>query len=92
MATLFATRHPQQVRKLVLLAPALVLIDYTQDFKLPLQVPCTIIQGNQDEIVPMEETRQLATKFFSHLEFIVVDDDHRLHKTAESLDWEKVLE
>ena len=24
-------------------------------------------------------------------EFIVVDDDHRLHKTAQELDWERLL-
>jgi hypothetical protein len=34
----------------------------------------------------------LAEKIFTNLTYIPVDDNHRLHKTAEELDWKKLLE
>jgi hypothetical protein len=33
----------------------------------------------------------LAEKVFLNLNYIVVDDDHRLHKTAQELDWKNLL-
>ena len=92
MATLFAVRHPAQVRKLVLLAPALVLLDHTEQITQSITIPCTIIHGTKDDIVSLEETRTLAEKIFTHLEYIVAEDDHRLHKAAEELDWRKIVE
>jgi pimeloyl-ACP methyl ester carboxylesterase len=91
MAALFASHHPAQVRKLVLLAPALILLDFTEQVKFPIQVPCVIVHGTKDEIVPLEENRKVAEKFFPNLSYIIVEDDHRLHKTAEALEWEKIL-
>jgi hypothetical protein len=33
----------------------------------------------------------LAEKVFANLTYLIVDDDHRLHKTAEELDWKAIL-
>ena len=92
MAALFAMQHPRQIRKLVLLAPALMLPEFRKRQDKPISIPTIIIQGTRDEIVPLASTRKLAEKFFISLAYIVVDDDHRLHKTAEGLDWRKLLE
>jgi pimeloyl-ACP methyl ester carboxylesterase len=92
MAALFATQHPGQVRKLVLLAPALTLPGFTRSLNSQIPIPTTIIQGTQDALIPLEPTRRLAEKVFTDLSYIVVDDDHRLHKTAQELDWKKLLE
>jgi pimeloyl-ACP methyl ester carboxylesterase len=92
MAALFAMNHPDQVRKLVLLAPALTLPGFTQSLSSQIATPTTIIQGTRDEFIPLEPTRNLAQKIFNHLTYIPVDDNHRLHKTAEELDWKKLLE
>ncbi len=92
MAALFAMKHPDQVRKLVLLAPALTLPGFTKSFSSQISIPTIIIQGIHDEFIPLESTRKLAGKIFTHLTFIPVDDNHRLHKTAEELDWTKLLE
>ena len=35
---------------------------------------------------------RLAEKVFTHLTYMVVDDDHRLHKTAVKMDWKSLLE
>ncbi len=91
MAALFAARHPGQVRKLVLLAPALILPEF-EEVKQSIEVPCTIVQGKLDEVLHPGEVRKLAEKTFTRLNYIQVEDDHRLHKTAEEMDWGKVLE
>jgi pimeloyl-ACP methyl ester carboxylesterase len=91
MAALFATQHPDQVRKLLLLAPALILPEFAEGRDFRVDIPTVIIQGTQDEFIPLEPTRKLAEQVFTNLTFIVVDDNHRLHKTAEGLDWEKLL-
>jgi pimeloyl-ACP methyl ester carboxylesterase len=91
MAALFATQHPDQVLKLVLLAPALTLPGFTKSLESQIAVPTTIIQGTQDELIPLEPTRRLAEKIFTDLTYLVVEDDHRLHKTAGELDWKKLL-
>ena len=92
MAALFAMKYPDQVRKLVLLAPALTLPGFTKSLSSQVSIPTIIIQGIHDEFIPLEPTRNLAEKIFTHLTYIPVDDNHRLHKTAESLDWKKLLE
>jgi pimeloyl-ACP methyl ester carboxylesterase len=91
MAALFAMKHPDQVHKLVLLAPALTLPGFTKSLSSPISIPTVIVQGTHDELIPLEPTRRLAEKIFTDLTYMVVDDDHRLHKTAEELDWEKLL-
>jgi pimeloyl-ACP methyl ester carboxylesterase len=92
MAAIFAMLHPDQVRKLVLLAPALTLPGFTMSLASQISIPTVIIQGTQDDFIPLEPTRNLAEKVFTNLTYIVVDDDHRLHKTARELDWKKLLE
>jgi len=92
MASLFAMNHPDQVRKLVLLAPALTLPGFTNSLSSRISIPTIIVQGIHDEFIPLEPTQKLAEKIFTHLTYMPVDDNHRLHKTAGELDWKKLLE
>lgn len=92
MAALFATQHPSQVRKLILLAPALMLPEFAQHLPKPITVPTLIVHGRQDTIVPLTQITPLAEKVFRHLTFNIVDDDHRLHQTAEALDWRSLIQ
>ena len=92
MATLFASLAPLQVRKLILLAPALPLPEFASIPSASLDTPTVIIQGSRDELIPLSVARDLAEKVFTHLTYLVVDDDHRLHKTAESLNWKSLVE
>jgi pimeloyl-ACP methyl ester carboxylesterase len=91
MAAIFTMQHPGQVRKLVLLAPALTLPGFTMSLASQIHIPTIIVQGSHDEFIPLEPTQKLAKKVFTNLTYIVVDDDHRLHKTAQELDWKKLL-
>lgn len=91
MATLFAVKAPSQLQKLILLAPALTLPEFSDHLPDPIAVPTIVVQGTKDELIPWEAAQSLAERVFSNLKFMLVDDDHRLHKTAETLDWESLL-
>jgi pimeloyl-ACP methyl ester carboxylesterase len=91
MGALFATAHPQQVRKLILLAPALFLPEFAEHLPQPVEVPTIVYHGDQDTVVPLEITRQLAEKVFRNLTFNVVQDNHGLYPTADSIDWIKLV-
>jgi len=92
MAALFATQHPGQVRKLILLAPALMLPEFAEHLPEPIDVPTVIIHGRQDDVVPVGINKPLAEKVFLDLDYRLVDDDHRLHQTAKDLDWRSLIQ
>ena len=91
MAALYTTKHPSRVRKLILLAPALVLPEFADHLPDPIDVPTMIIHGTRDEIVPLKSVRDLAQKVFTNFHYLIVEDDHRLHITAEAVDWRALL-
>ena len=91
MAALFACQRPEQVRKLVLLAPALVLPEFADANPQPIHVPTIIYHGTRDTLLPLESVRLVAEQVFHNLTFRVVDDDHRLFKTMQEVDWKHVL-
>ncbi len=92
MAALFSSRFPEQVRKQILLAPALMLPEFAENLPAPINVPTIVIHGRQDEIVPIAKVKPLAEKVFRNLDYRLVDDDHRLHQTADKLDWKSLIE
>jgi pimeloyl-ACP methyl ester carboxylesterase len=92
MAALFATQHPDQVRKLILLAPALMLPEFAESLPKPITVPTVIVHGFQDTVVPLNQITPLAEKVFQYLTYHIVDDDHRLHQTADALDWRSFIQ
>lgn len=91
MAAIFACQRPAQVRKLILLAPALILPDFAASPPAPVDVPTVIYHGRQDQIVPLEPTRRLAQQVFRNLIFNEVDDEHGLYKTVFEIDWPGLL-
>lgn len=91
MAAMWAANHPARVRRLVLLAPALIWPDFAANPPGPLSIPTVIVHGLRDEIIPFEAMHQIATRVFSNLEIIATDDDHGLFATAHKLDWQALL-
>ena len=91
MGALFTCRRPEQVRKLVLLAPALVWPDFASNLPEPVAVPTVMIHGERDEIIPAALVGELAQKVFRNLDFRLVDDDHGLYKTVHEIDWGVLL-
>ena len=93
MAALFATQHPGQVRKMILLVPALMFPEFAQNLPTkPITVPTILIHGRQDTVVPLGQITPLAEKAFRYLTYHIVDDDHRLHQTADKLDWKSLIQ
>jgi len=92
MGTVYTCKHPEQVRKLVLLAPALLKEPFGSYLDLPsVPVPTVIVHGRQDDLVPPAPVHEVAKKLFSNLQYISVEDGHRLHKAFDELDWEEIL-
>lgn len=90
MASLFATQHPDQVARLILLAPALNYGDYRPPRK-PLTMPTTLIIGKDDRVTPQDLVLPLARATFTDLGIQVADDDHLLHHTFPALPWHRLL-
>lgn len=92
MGTVFTCKNPDRVRKLILLAPALMKEPFGSYLGLePVSVPTTVIHGTADDIVPLDEARTYAEKFFTNLKYIVVNDGHRLQEAFKELNWEEIL-
>jgi len=91
MATLFAMEYPARVTRMVLLAPAIHLIDAAPGPKTTVALPVSIYHGAQDMVIPLPEVQHVAQKLFADLSFHMVDDDHYFHKTFKSLNWDVFL-
>jgi len=92
MGAVFTCKHPTQVRKLILLAPALLRDPFGSYLNLePASVPTIIVHGTKDDVVPLKPVREVAEKLFTFLTYRIVDDEHRLLKTFDELNWEDIL-
>ena len=70
MGTVFTCEHPTQVRKLILLAPALLRDHFAPYLNLePVSVPTVIVHGTEDDVVPLEPVREVAEKLFTNLTY-----------------------
>ena len=87
MGAMFTCQHPQQVDKLILLAPALIWPEFAQSPPAPVSVPTVVYHGLNDELIPVDLVRPLAEGVFSNLIFHAVDDDHGLKATVQAIDW-----
>ena len=92
MAAVFTCQHPGQVDKLVLLAPALAFLDLAQTPLPPSDAPVVVYHGRQDDVVPLETTRQVAGQLFANLEFHVVNATHDLNPLMDTINWSSLLE
>jgi predicted esterase len=92
MRATFTLDHPTQVRKLVLLASALMLDPIASLVQpKPVSVPTIVVHGTSDTVVPLAPARQMVQKLFTNVRYYVVEDDHRLHKSVHELDWNSIL-
>jgi pimeloyl-ACP methyl ester carboxylesterase len=91
MGAIFTCNRRDQVRKLILLAPALSLPEFTSKHFAPQDTPTILIHGRQDEVVPPEPVLQIAQEVFINMKYIPVEDGHRLHHAFEELDWKEII-
>jgi len=91
MASIFVMENEPRVKRLVLLAPAVNLMEFSPYRDRKIQVPVHVYHGRQDEVIPLEDVQGVARQVFSDLTFHAVDDDHYLHKTFEKIEWDRLL-
>jgi pimeloyl-ACP methyl ester carboxylesterase len=91
MASIFAMENEPSVRRLILLAPAINLMEFTPYRERKTLMPVHIYHGRQDEVIPISDVEEVARQVFSTLTFHAVDDDHYLHKTFNTIDWDSLL-
>jgi pimeloyl-ACP methyl ester carboxylesterase len=91
MGALFTCQNPNIVKKLILLAPALIWPDFAVGEIDPVSVPTIVFHGAKDEIIPLRSVRDIATGVFLNLTFHEVEDDHGLYKTVHEIDWEVLV-
>lgn len=91
MASIFAVENEPSVRRLILLAPAINLMEFTSYRQRKIVRPVHITHGREDEVIPISDVEEVAKQVFSNLTFNTVDDDHYLHKTFKTLDWDSLL-
>jgi 8-oxo-dGTP pyrophosphatase MutT (NUDIX family)/predicted alpha/beta hydrolase family esterase len=91
MATCHAIRFPDQVARLILLAPALNFPDF-QPPQEKLALPTLLVIGNGDTVTPAKQVIALARATFADLETRVEEDDHMLHKSFMGMAWHELLQ
>lgn len=91
MATIFAMKNERKVDRLILLAPAIHLMQFTPYQEKRLTVPVWVYHGKNDGVVPLQDVEPIAKKSFQNLSFHVVNDDHFLHKSFRTMDWQGLL-
>ena len=91
MSAAYACRHEGRVKKLILLAPALHLEPYKPFLNTKLTMPIILFHGLQDNVVPLEKVRSIAGRLFINHEFNAIEDDHSLHSTFTTLNWDALL-
>jgi predicted esterase len=91
MASLFAMENGSQVKRIILLAPAINMIGFAPGKKGKVSVPVRIYHGRDDEVISLTDIDTVAKETFTDLSFNIVDDDHFLHKTFKTLDWDTLL-
>ena len=91
MAAMFAAEHGNRVDRLILLAPALNLMESSDYHEKRIAVPVWIYHGRDDEVIPLDAVEGIAKKIFPNLTFHAMDDDHYLHKSFKTIDWETLL-
>jgi len=91
MASIFTCDHVEKVKKLILLAPALNYPEFSACSNRRIHTPVIIYHGKHDAVVPPEPVLAIAKKAFIHIRYHCVEDDHALHDTFMSLDWNRLL-
>ncbi|MFO7569995.1 MAG: YqiA/YcfP family alpha/beta fold hydrolase [Smithellaceae bacterium] len=91
MAARFALDHAECVRKLILIAPALMLEGFEDACRSKFTFPVLLYHGTRDDVVDPHAVKAIAEKCFARLEHHFVDDDHPLSDVFPTLDWPSLL-
>lgn len=94
-ALLFAMQKPKLVKGMVLLAPAVGLIDETNVPELDLQIarstfipqeiPAVVMAARQDQTIPLRSIQEMIQRSpdLDKIQLIEIDEDHSLNNSLE---------
>ncbi|MBW2093785.1 MAG: alpha/beta fold hydrolase [Deltaproteobacteria bacterium] len=92
MATIFAMDHPAPVKKLILLAPALPMLEALPEKReKTVSIPVWLYHGTADTLLPPDTVIPVARSIFRDLHLHEVEDDHMLHKVFRDIPWDQLL-
>ncbi|MBW2609163.1 MAG: alpha/beta hydrolase [Deltaproteobacteria bacterium] len=91
MAAIFAMENEPSVDRLILLAPAINLMGFSNYSQKEISLSVSIYHGKDDGVIPLQAVESIAKKCFRDLSFHIVDDDHSLHKTFKNMEWDNLL-
>jgi alpha-beta hydrolase superfamily lysophospholipase len=91
MAAIYACEHEPRVRKLILLAPALHIVELAPCLSRKVQIPVSLFHGRHDDVVAPAPVEAIARRIFARLDYHLVDDDHSLHVSFPLMDWEALV-
>ena len=91
MAAVYAFNHPDRVKKMILLAPALMLPEFLPYQGKRLTLPVELYHGRQDDIVPPGLVKEITASAYDNLTYHEVDDNHSLHATFADMPWDVLL-
>jgi len=91
MGSIFTMENESRVERLILLAPAINMMGFADYRGKGVSVPVHVYHGKDDEVIPLKDVEQVAKNTFQNLSFNSMDDDHSLHKTFKSMDWDRLL-
>jgi len=91
MAAMYVCDNEDRIKRLILLAPALNLEEFKPYLNRRIEVPVILYHGSLDDVVPLKPVHGIASKVFTNLSHRVVNDDHPLSKTFDSLNWINLL-
>ncbi len=90
MAVCFSIAHPDRVKKLILLAPALNFPEFSPP-AAPVSVPTLLIIGRNDTVTPPGVIIPAARATCADLEVCCCDDDHLLRAAFPAMDWMRLV-
>src|SRR4030042_1962327 len=91
MASIFTMENEPRVDRLILLAPAINMLELSDCRLKEISIPVFIYHGTRDDVIPLEAVEPIANKYFRNLTFNKVEDDHFLRNTFPKIDWKKHL-
>ncbi|MBW2631662.1 MAG: alpha/beta fold hydrolase [Deltaproteobacteria bacterium] len=91
MAAMYACDNEHQIKRLILLAPALNLEEFNPYLNREIGVPVMLYHGSRDDVVPLKPVHGIASKVFQNLSHHIVNDDHPLSETFTSFGWDNLL-
>lgn len=92
-ALMYAERHPEMVKAMVLMAPAVGCTDTSlfseaqnrmlSSVAIPAGIPTVVIAGQNDELIPLQAIENMIQRSPEpqNIHLQVADDDHNLHRS-----------